>query len=68
MQAVGKAAILPMLRLRSYKGQGCKDVGIHWIALTEYSQMSTQLCQGFSHFQLFFVVVFLHRFVMYWPN
>ena len=25
-------------------------VGIHWIALTEYSQMSTQ---GFRHFQLF---------------
>ena len=22
-------------------------VGIHWITLAEYSQMSTQLCQGF---------------------
>ena len=43
---------LPMLRLISSKGQGCKDfctllskpchVGTHWIALTE--------CQGYSHF------------------
>ena len=43
---------LPMLRLLSSKEQGCKDfwkpskpcqVGIHWIALAEYSQMSTHL-------------------------
>ena len=43
---------LPMLRLLSSEAQGCKDflkpskpchVGIHWIALDEYSQMSTHL-------------------------
>ena len=41
---------LPMLRLLSSEAQGRKDfrklskpchVGIHWIALAEYSQMST---------------------------
>ena len=36
-------------------------VGIHWIALIEYSQMSTRvpMCQGCSHF-----TVFLHHCVM----
>ena len=43
---------LPMLRLLSPKAQGCKEfckpsnpchVGIHWKALTEYSQMSTHV-------------------------
>ena len=43
---------LQMLRLLSSKAQGCKDfwkpskpcfVGIHWIALAEYSQMSTNM-------------------------
>ena len=47
-----------MLRLLSFKTQGCKDfwkpfkpchVGIHWIALLEYSQMST-LVPGFWSF------------------
>ena len=42
---------LPMLRLLLSKGKGCRDflkpskpchVGIHWIALAENSQMSTQ--------------------------
>ena len=42
----------PMRRLLSSKGQGCKvfwkpykpcHVGMHWIALTEYSQMSTHV-------------------------
>ena len=55
---------LPMLRLLSFKAQGCKDfwktskhchAGIQWIALTEHSQMST-MCQ------LFFW--FLHHFVL----
>ena len=49
---------LPMLRLLSSKGQGRKDswkpskpchVGTHWIALAEYSQMSTHL-PGFHWF------------------
>ena len=43
---------LPMLRLLLSKAQECKDfwkssklshVGIHWIALAEYSQMSTRV-------------------------
>ena len=43
---------LPMLRLLLSKGQGRKDfskpskashVGIHWIVLAEYSQMSTHV-------------------------
>ena len=50
-----------MLRLLSTEAQGRKDfkksskpchVGIHWIALTEYSQLSTHMT-GFSHFYLF---------------
>ena len=45
-----------------HKAQWCKDfwkpskpchVGIHWIALAEYSLMST-ICQGFSNFSSFF--------------
>ena len=52
----------PMLRLHFSKAQDIGKaskpghVGIHWIALAEYSQMSTHLCQGFSHF--------LHQFVI----
>ena len=57
-----------MLRLLSYKAKGCKDfwkpstpchVGIHWIALAEYSLMSTHLpgiqlfFKGFLHFLVF---------------
>ena len=47
-----KVLTLPILRLLLFKAQGCKDiwkpskpchVGIHWIALTQYSQMSTQI-------------------------
>ena len=52
---------LPMLRLLSSKAHGCKylwkpskpcHVGIHWIALTEYSQMSTHM-PGFQSFLRF---------------
>ena len=59
--------ILPMLRLLLLKAKGRKDslkppkpchVGIHWIALPEYSQMSTYL-PGFSYFP-----AFLHNFVL----
>ena len=48
---------LPMLRLLPFEAQERKDfwklsipchLGIHWIALTKYSQMST-MCQGFSN-------------------
>ena len=58
---------LSMLRLPSYKAQGRKDfwklskpchVGIHWIGLNEYSQMSTHLT-GFQSFFMF--CVFLYR-------
>ena len=57
---------LPMLRLLLPKAQGCKlfwkiknqkskpcHVGIHWIALTEYSKMSTHL-PGLQSFFRFF--------------
>ena len=53
---------LPMLRLLSSKAQGCKDfpktskpchVGIHWIALAEYSQMSTHVPGFQSFFKIF---------------
>ena len=52
---------LPMLRLLLSKAQGCKyfwktckqcHVGIHWIALAEYFQMSTHM-QGFQSFSGF---------------
>ena len=58
---------LPMLRLLSFKAQGCKDfwkslkpchVGIHWKALSEYSQMSTYVPR-FPSFS-----GFLHHFVL----
>ena len=61
------ALTLLMVRLLSSKEQGCKDflkppknriVGIHWIALTEYSQMSTHL-PGFQSVFSFF----LHLYV-----
>ena len=58
---------LPMLRLLSSNAQGCKyfwkpskpcHVGVHWIALTEYSQMSTYML-GFQWlfriFTLFYI-------------
>ena len=53
---------LLMLMLLSSKAQGCKDfwklcktyhVGIHWIALAEFSQMSTHV-PGFRSFYRFF--------------
>ena len=62
-----KTLTLPMLRLLSSKAQGCKDfwkspkpcyVGIWWIALSEYSLMSTHV----PGFQSFFRV--LHNFVL----
>ena len=52
----------PMLRPISSKAHGCKDfwktsklchAGIHWKALTEYSQMSTHM-PGFQSFSFFF--------------
>ena len=61
---------LPMLRLPSSKAQEryvfwnpfkpC-HVGIHWIALTEHSQMSTHM----PGFQWFFSFVYI---IFYWPN
>ena len=57
-----QALTLPMLWLPSSTAQACKDfrklskpchVGIHWIALTEYSQMSTHL-PGFQKSFRFF--------------
>ena len=57
---------LPMLRLLSYKAQGCKDfwrpikpchTGIHRIALTEYSPMNTHV-PGFQSFFSFFASFF----------
>ena len=59
---------LPMLRLLSSKAQGRKDfwktskpchVGIHWIDLVEYSQMSTHL-RGFQSFKK----IFLHHILL----
>ena len=49
-----KGLTLPMLRLLLTKAQTSRPclVGIHWIALTEYSQMSTH------------VLRFLHNFVL----
>ena len=32
-------------------------VGIHWIALAEYSQMSIPMCQDFIYFQVFCIIV-----------
>ena len=58
---------LPMLRLISSKAQECKNlwktskpchVCIHWIALDEYSQMSTHM-PGFQSY-----IRFLHHFVL----
>ena len=65
--SASKGLTLLMLRLRSSKSQGHRDFwkpcklccgAIHWIALTEYFQMSTHL----PGFQPFFR--FLHHFVM----
>ena len=61
---------LPILRLLSSKAQGRKDfwkpskhcyVGIHWIALTEYSQMSTNM-PGFQSLFSFLEII------LYGPN
>ena len=58
-----------ILRPLLSKAQGCKDfwkpskpchVGIHWIALTEYSQMSTH-----AWVSVIFLVCFLHYFVLF---
>ena len=52
----------PMLRLLTSKADRRKDlrkpskpchIGIQWRTLTEYSQMSISMCQGFSHFSGF---------------
>ena len=65
-----RSLTLPMLKLLSSKAKGCKDfgkpsktchVGIHWKALTEYSQMSTNI-PGFQSFFQFFASF------LYWPN
>ena len=67
---LGHYLTLPMLRLLSSKAQGCKDfqkpskhchVGIHWIALAEYSQMSTHVPRFQSFFQVFCIF-------LYWSN
>ena len=58
---------LAMRKLLSAKAKGCKDlqkpskschIGIHWIALAEYSQMSTHLpgLSDFSGFLYYFVL------------
>ena len=54
---------IQILRLLSSEAQGCKDfsskpchTGIHWIALAEYSQMSTHM----PGFQSFFRVFRIH--------
>ena len=61
---------LPMLRLFSSKGQGCKvfqkpskpcHVGIHWIVLTEYSQMRNPCARVSVIFPGFCII-------LYWPN
>ena len=53
---------LPVLWLLSPKAQGCEvswkpskpcHVGVHWIALAEYYQMSTNMIYAFSHFSAF---------------
>ena len=51
---------LPMLRLLTSKAQKCKTclVGIHGIALTEYTEISTHVPGNFSGFCL----------NLYWPN
>ena len=65
-----QALTLSMLRILLSKGQECKyfwksskpyHIGIHWIALAEYSQMSTHL-PGFQSFFRFFASFLL------WPN
>ena len=62
MRFVGGILTLPMLRLLSSKAQGWKDfrkpskpfhIGIHWIALAEYSPMSTHLSGFQSCFRFF---------------
>ena len=60
---------LLMLRLLWSRTHGCKEfkiskpchVGIHWIALSNFSQMSTHV----PGFQLFFQVFCI---ILYWPN
>ena len=65
-----KCLILSMLRLLSSKGQGQKyfeksskpcHVGIYWITIAEYSDMSAHL-PGFPSFSSFFCIIW------YWPN
>ena len=56
-----------MLRLFSAEAQGRKPlkpcrVGIHWIALAEYSQMSTHV-SGFSVIFQFFLLHFVFYFM-----
>ena len=67
---LGVHLTLTLLRLRASKGQGCKDFwkpsklchgGIHWIALTEYSRMSTHL-PGVQWFFRGFCII------LYWQN
>ena len=62
-----KGLTLPMLRLLLSKAQGLKaywkpfkpcHVGIHWIAFTECSQMSTHV-PGFQYFFQFFCILFV---------
>ena len=61
--------ILPILRLLLSKAQGCKDfkkpskpchVGIHKLALTGYSHMSTHM-PGFHSFSSFFALSYIGK-------
>ena len=60
MSEWGITITLPILRLLSSRAQGCKGfrkpckschVGIHWIALNEFAQMSTHVA-GFQSFYM----------------
>ena len=62
------ALTLPMLRLLSANAERCKDFetninrfGINWIALSEYSHMSTHVPGFQSLFQVYCII-------LYWPS
>ena len=66
-----KDLTLPMLRLLSSKALGRHNfwkpskpchIGFHWIALTEYSHMSTHVPLRFQSFFRVFCII------LYWPN
>ena len=62
--------LLSMLRLLSYKAREYKDfrklskpgqVGIHWMALAEYSHISTHAPRFQTFFQIFCIIFFLAK-------